>query len=380
MAAPRKLLSIAHSYCVTLNRRLAWEMQREGQGRWDISSVAPSKFQGDLGSIRTVEDAREACQLIPVDTYLDRPIHLMFFGSKLRRILQENWTFVHCWEEPYILAGAQIMKWTPPTTPIAFWTAQNIAKQYPQPFRAFEEYCVRRTSGWMAAGETIVQTLAQKPGYAKKPWRVLPLGVDTEFFQPDKNMGAQVRSELGWDDRADLPVVGYLGRFVSEKGLTLLMRAMEGLKRPFRALFVGGGPMQNELKEWGNAYGDNVRVVTGVSHDRVPAMLNAMDLLCAPSQTTGKWKEQFGRMLVEAFACGLPVVASDSGEIPYVVADAGEICPEADIASWTQTLEKLLNDPDARTALALRGLDRAHTHYSWPVVARKHIDFFEELL
>ena len=63
--------------------------------------------------------------------------------------------------------------------------------------------------------------------------------------------------------------------------------------------------------------------MTGVAHDDVPEYLNAMDLLCAPSQTTARWREQFGRMLIEAMACGVPVVASRSGEIPYVVGDAG---------------------------------------------------------
>ena len=55
-----------------------------------------------------------------------------------------------------------------------------------------------------------------------------------------------------------------------------------------------------------------------------------MDLLCAPSRTTPRWREQFGRMLIEAMACGVPVIASPSGEIPYVVGDAGVLVPEGD--------------------------------------------------
>jgi glycosyltransferase involved in cell wall biosynthesis len=65
-----------------------------------------------------------------------------------------------------------------------------------------------------------------------------------------------------------------------------------------------------------------VRIVK-VAHDEVPAYLNAMDLLCAPSLTTPSWREQLGRMVVEALACGVPVISSDSGELPFVVADAG---------------------------------------------------------
>jgi glycosyltransferase involved in cell wall biosynthesis len=120
--------------------------------------------------------------------------------------------------------------------------------------------------------------------------------------------------------------------------------------------------------------------VAGVPHDRVPEHLNAIDLLLAPSQTTARWREQFGRMLIEAFACGVPVLASDSGEIPYVVADAGVIVGERDEAGWRRELADLLESPAHRAELVSRGRDRAHALYSWPVVARRHLEFFTELL
>ena len=177
-----------------------------------------------------------------------------------------------------------------------------------------------------------------------------------------------------------MPVVGYLGRFVPEKGLHTLMRALEGLGRPWRALFVGGGPMAEDLGAFTAAHPDQVRVLTGVAHDEVPAHLSAMDVLCAPSETTARWREQFGRMLIEAMACGVPVIASNSGEIPYVVADAGILRPEREPEQWTAALDRLLGDDAARGVLVQAGLARAHEQFAWPVVARKHLAFFEELL
>jgi glycosyltransferase involved in cell wall biosynthesis len=79
-------------------------------------------------------------------------------------------------------------------------------------------------------------------------------------------------------------------------------------------------------------------------------------------------------------ACGVPVVASDSGEIPYVVQDAGVVIPEADIARWIETIDCLVIDGAARAQLAARGLARARSEFSWSVVARRHLDFFEEVL
>jgi glycosyltransferase involved in cell wall biosynthesis len=104
-----------------------------------------------------------------------------------------------------------------------------------------------------------------------------------------------------------------------------------------------------------------------------------MDVLAAPSQTTPRWREQLGRMLLEAMACGVPVVASDSGEVPYVIEDAGVCLPEADVAAWTSNLARLLDDPEARKELAARGLARVRDHFAWPQIARDTLDFYREV-
>jgi glycosyltransferase involved in cell wall biosynthesis len=217
-----------------------------------------------------------------------------------------------------------------------------------------------------------------KQAYTGVPSRVIPPGVDVVRFRPDAQARAAVRSSLGWND--DVPVVGFLGRFVESKGLALLMKAMAQVRQPWRALFVGGGSMERDLSSFADAHPGRVRVLTGVAHDDVPQHVNAMDVMCAPSQTTRAWREQFGRMLIEAMACGVPVIASCSGEIPYVVGDAGVIVDESSEEEWTSAIERLLANPHARAELSERGLARVHEKYSWPVVARAHLTFFEELL
>ena len=137
--------------------------------------------------------------------------------------------------------------------------------------------------------------------------------------------------------------------------------------------------MQPAIDAVRSRHPSRVRVVTDVAHDGVPAYLNAMDLLCAPSRTTPHWREQFGRMLIEAMACGVPVVASRSGEIPHVVADAGLLLPEDDVRAWAETVDRLSDERATLGELAARGIDRARTVFAWPVVARAHLQFFEEL-
>jgi glycosyltransferase involved in cell wall biosynthesis len=380
MSKTRRLVSIAHSYVVTLNRRLAHEIVKAGRGSWEVTAVAPAYFHGsrDLRPVTLEKPDGESCRTVAVRAFLTRYVHLFFYGTRLRDLLRQGADLVHCWEEPYVVAGGQVAWWTPRKTPLVFWTAQNLPKRYPPPFGRIERYCLERCAGWMACGRSVVETLVPR-GYDAKPHRVMPLGVDVDHFRPDPKARQTVYQALGWDQPGP-PVVGYLGRFVPEKGIRFLLQVLEGLHTPWRALLVGAGPLEAVVRDWARPYGDRVRVCTDVRHDAVPRYLNAMDLLCAPSQTRPHWREQFGRMLTEAFACGLPVIGSDSGEIPHVLGEAGLLVGETDAARWGKTVAELLEDPCGRRELAARGLDRAHTVYAWPVIARQYLDFFEQIL
>jgi len=302
----------------------------------------------------------------------------MLYGRSLRQLLAEPWDVVHCWAEPYVLAGSQIARWSK-STRLVFYTFQNLPKQYPPPFSWLERYALRQAAAWVAAGHTVEEALASRVGYLGKLHRIIPLGVDVEAYRPDTSAGGAVRHSLGWNEPGP-PVVGFLGRFLPEKGLHVLTAALDAQRTPWRALFVGGGKLENELRAWAAKHPSHqVRIVTGVSHSAVPPYLNAMDILAAPSQTTARWKEQFGRMLIEAMACGVPVIGSDSGEIPFVIADAGEVVAESDLAGWVVRLAALLESSERRAELAVRGHARVKTKYAWPIIAKQHLEFFNTL-
>jgi glycosyltransferase involved in cell wall biosynthesis len=376
----RRLLSIGHSYTLGVNRRLAHAIQEAGGGRWEVVVAAPKYFHGQQDLRPSALDATggEPTPVVPLNAYLTRRVHLFCYGRRLRSLLREGWDLVHMWEEPYILAGYQVAKWTPANVPLVFRTAQSLDKTYPPPFRWMERSVLRRAAGWICSGKTVAENLLRRPGYAEKPMARIPLGVDVAAFRPDPAAGAAARRELGWDSDGT-PVVGYLGRFVPEKGLALLTRALDRLRTPWRALFVGGGPMEGEMQAWAGRHGDRVRLCTTVRHADVPAYVNAMDVLAAPSQTAGHWREQFGRMLIEAFAAGVPVIGSDSGEIPNVIGDAGLVVPEADEDAWVEALGGLLANPARRAGFAARGLERVG-RFSWSSVGRKYIEFFDRLI
>lgn len=374
MSQKRRLLTVGHSYCVTLNRRLADAIARGG--RWDVTAVGPTRFRGDFAWHDLVAEPDEACDVVSVPVHFASRVATMLYGRDLRGLLRKPWDIVHCWEEPYVAAAAQVAMWTPRSTPLVFSTFQNIAKSYPPPFNVIERYAMSRARGVIAFGQTIFDVLRQR-GFAGVPARVIPPGVDLSAFAPDPRARAEVREELGWAD--SVPVVGFLGRLVPQKGIDVLTTVLDRLSVPWRALFIGSGPLESTLQDWIGRHPGRA-ALRSATHEEIGRLLNAMDVLAAPSRTTDRWREQFGRMLIEAMACGVPVVASDSGEIPHVVGNAGVIVRENDIDAWQVAIEELLSDSGRREAFSREGRCRAEARYSWSVIARQHEAFFESIM
>jgi glycosyltransferase involved in cell wall biosynthesis len=348
-----------------------------GRGRWRVTAIAPAAFAGDLRPIVLEPIEGEASAVRPVRMRLQRSPHLSHYAS-LRAMLPRDADVVHAWEEPYVLAGAQIARSAPPRARVVVATFQNLDKRYPWPLSAFETATMSRADGWIAFGQTVADTLGGRAGYSSKPHAVIAPGVDVTRFQPDAGAGRAIRRSIGWPE--DALVVGYLGRFVREKGIDDLCEALGDMRADWRALFVGGGPLEDVLRGVAARYPGRVHIQTGVIHEDVPRWLNAMTILCAPSRTTTAWREQFGRMLIEAMACGVPVLASDSGEMPAVVGEAGRVIPERQPQAWARTIDAVLGGGADRRRMAAAGRDRAAAEFAWPVVARRHLAFFDTLM
>jgi glycosyltransferase involved in cell wall biosynthesis len=163
--------------------------------------------------------------------------------------------------------------------------------------------------------------------------------------------------------------VGFAGRLVPEKGLDTLADAVAGMSG-VRLRLIGNGSMRAAL-EARRERGEPIEIVTGVRHEDMPEAYAQLDVLVLPSLTTPRWSEQFGRVLVEALASGVPVVGSSSGEIPWVIDSTrgGLVFPEGDVAALRSALERLRGDPALRASLAQAGGDAARARFSVERVA-----------
>lgn len=375
-----RILTIGHSYCVAVNRGIVREVARNPE--FEVTVAAPTYFHGDLRPVNLEpEPPSSPLRLVPLPSTMSRFIHLFRYNTNaLRGLLRnEHFDLVHAWEEPYILAGYQIARALEGySARFCFRTAQSYVKWYPPPFGYFERIVLARAQGWIAGAGLVYEAMLRR-GFPKEKGRILNLAVDFSQFQP---LSCSSREAVISELRLQPPVVGFVGRLTQAKGLDVLMQAMEqiGGARPWSLLLLGSGEYQDRIQAWAAQQGWMERVrIKLARHDEVPRYLGCMDLMVAPSQTMKNWREQFGRMIIEAFACGVPVIGSDSGEIPYIIGTAGRIVPEGDVAAWAKTISQLLDDPQDRKRMRSLGLSRA-TQYSTATVAEQYQQYYHWLV
>jgi glycosyltransferase involved in cell wall biosynthesis len=312
----------------------------------------------------------------------------MAYSPPLRRVIADarpDVVYV-IGEAGYVCAwqALRVARALPVRPRVCLYAAQNILQPWPFPFAQIERSCLHQADMLFPIGEEHEQVARQKR--YRGPATRMPLGVDHELFRPVPPVDA---SCLSGDDA---PVVGFVGKLTRAKGVDLLLRAAARCRPVPRLLLIGAGPDEAKLRALAERLGLAAQVtwLSQVAHRDLPAWYAAMDVFVLPSRQVRRsglywwvpvaWKEQFGRVLVEAMACARPVIGSDSGEIPFVIGDAGLTFPENDVEELAASLANLLDDPARRRELGDRGRRRVLAHYTWDLVTRRYVQVWTELL
>ena len=284
---------------------------------------------------------------------------------------------IHCEHEQEGLMAVEVAiarQWAAPGVPLILYSWQNILRRRGWLVRQASAFTLRSAQHIICASHEGVSVLTRQ-GYRGSS-SVQPLfGLDTRFFQPRPNPERRAHLNLA------NCVVGYVGRLVPEKGVDLLVQAVARVEAPLQALIIGSGPEGPRLQALACDLGIEARCrfIEAVSYDAVPDYLSLMDILVLPSRTTPSWKEQYGRVLVEAMACKVAVVGSSSGAIPEVICQAGRIFPEGDVAALARVLGELADAPAERSALAERGYQRAVQNYTVERLAADILELWRQL-
>ncbi len=212
-----------------------------------------------------------------------------------------------------------------------------------QAMRIYQRWAYGRC-GTVLAPSAATARLLVEAGFRADRLRVWARGVDTDVFTPARRSEAQRKA---WGARPQVPVVAYVGRLSREKGLDVLPAISRSLRthgQPHRLLFVGDGPMRAELEA---ACPDAIFTGT-VAHGHVPALLASADVFWFPSRT-----DTFGNVVLEAQACGLPVIVTDEGGPCEAVrhGETGLVCGARGPFTFTLALSFLLGDAARRAQL-----------------------------
>lgn len=367
-----RVLIASHAAVVDANQQL-WDHLARQPGL-EVALLAPATWPTELrGRLRFTALPGLAARPFVLRPWLAGTawrMHLAVYPGAWRVLRAFRPHVVHVDEEPYALATLQLALLAHAVgARVLFKSFQNVDKRFPQPFRSVERLVFALADGALP-GTPRVQRVLRAKGY-RGPAHVLPFAFDAARFAPEAGASA-LRTRLG----LDRPTVGYVGRLAVEKGIFDLLEAVALLRRAgwdAQALVVGGGPAADAFGRAvaARGLGAVVRLVPAVPHGEVAAYYRAADVVAVPSRTTRGWAEQFGRVAAEAMASGVPVVVSDSGELPHVVGDCGGglVVPEGDPRALAAALATLLADPPRRRALGAQGRAGVQVHFGLEAVA-----------
>ncbi|MGA2009367.1 MAG: glycosyltransferase [Solirubrobacteraceae bacterium] len=351
--AGRRLLVVSHPASVTANQIVYAALDELG---WEVHLVIPSHWIDDFGS------HRYATRFLPELAARGRRVAVIMAGRPQRHLYRARVASIIAAVAPAVAFleqepfSASAWQWGTALrragVPFAVAQDENLKRRLPAPARFFARGSLRG-AGLVAARSPRAAELV-----TGVPTAVVPHPVTESEPAPPRPASAPF-------------VAGYAGRLVAEKGILDLLAAVEALPE-VRLLVVGDGPLRDRVTEAAARTG-RVELRADVRHDDMPGAYAAMDVLVLPSHTTPTWAEQFGRVLVEALWSGVPVIGSDSGEIPWVISatEGGLVFPEGDVGALTVRLETMRRDPELRRRRAAAGRARVVETFSMTAVARQ---------
>jgi len=334
----------------------------------DLTVVVPPSWKDERGeqALERVYTDGYRLEVLPIRRNGDFHLHTYDGLGRLMREVRPD--IVHIDEEPYNLAAWQMFydaKRVGAKT--LFFSWQNLVRRYPPPFSWGERWLLNGVDYALMGTDSAAEVWRQK-GYRGK-WVVIPqFGTDPDLFKPAT--------------RPDRPfTIGYFGRLVEEKGVRLLLQAVSGLTGDWRLILLGGGPLRAELEAQAESLGiaDRVTFLGQVASTQMPGLYHQIDVLALPSLTRPNWKEQFGRVLVEAMCSGVAVIGSDSGAIPSVIGDAGMIVPEDDSDLLRGAFQRLMSEAGLMSRLAVQGRERASRLYTHQAIAQATYQVYQAL-
>jgi glycosyltransferase involved in cell wall biosynthesis len=363
----KKVLVVGHHFVTKNNQRRIEELAKYDD--LEISLLTPYWWREESRKVHLEKDYDKSYGIYKGFTLFTNHTALSFYIWSVYKLLWRiKPEIIDIYEEPWSLTTLQILifkKLFLRGSKVMFYSAQNINKKYPFPFNLIERFTFNNADYCYPCSKGVEDVLRAK-GYKGKI-SVVPLGLDAcDEVKRDRNK---------------VFTVGFVGRLVEEKGVVDLVNACNQLSRDYKLLIVGDGLLRDRITKMTKFrnIADKIEFTGAISRADMPKYYAKMDVLVAPSRTTAKWKEQFGRMITEAFMYGVPVIGSDSGSIPEVMAGCGIVYREGNVSKLRDAIMSIMNDEKARNEMIKRGREYALNNYTWARTTRMVKDIYDEL-
>lgn len=363
--APLRVVSISHSAVRSGASRRRYEALANDPSL-DLTLVIP-KVWHEYGKAEHAEPSRTDLKIRVQDTRFTRggpaKWYLHYYPGLCGLLQSLQPDVIHLWEEPWSIVALQASKLRDSVAPKAsllLETDQNTLRRLPPGFQQIRRYTLARTDLLVARAEESL-SVSQKCGFTGES-EFVAYGINEEVFFPQPRPSAPGPRRLR---------IGYVGRLVPEKGLDDVLAALHRCQAPVEFELLGDGPEKEGLRARAAALGlgDRVTMLEPRDPAGVATFISSLDALVLMSRTTRTWKEQFGRVIMEAHACGVPVIGSSSGSIPDVVGSGGWIIPEGDAPALAALLDNLAAAPEQAAAMGEIGRREAERRYSNAAVA-----------
>jgi glycosyltransferase involved in cell wall biosynthesis len=344
----------------------------------EMLGVSPASWIENFRQLKFDERSVENFPIVSLPVHWPGKENRAFFTRGYSRIIRSfKPEIIMCYEEPFSLFALQTAIFRlafARKSRLVFITWDNLAKGHhfwyrPSWFyRLVFEFVMTQADLLLTANEEGTAYYS-----AAFPNRVEKLYYGVTLRVPERNE-ERLAEEL-WSLPADSFVVGYIGRLLEMKGIDTLLDAMKFVDPSVKLVILGSGPDEERLKAITKQMSleEKVLFMPAVSSSQVRNVMNRLRVMVLPSRTTKMWKEQFGRVLVEAMACGITVVGSSSGAIPEVIGEAGLIFPEGDSRALANAIERLRTNPELLKKLSAIGIERAKVFSPESFADRLHL-------
>ncbi len=365
-----KVLFVAHYISEKINRDILQELAK-------IDSVELSAITVDWYSKQKENKNKNYNLFIEKTVFGPHLYRYFFFPPLFLKILKIKPDIVFCDQEAGCVSTLQSLLWAKVCgAKFCFRSYENIFLKRRFPISLVEVLVLRFADSAIAGDQTIAEVIMEK-GFKKNIF-IAELGLSLEKFGKKSVPG--LKKKLGIDKFA----IAYFGRLTPEKSVETLFKASALLKFEHKIVideFFAEPKYKEELIELAKKKGIFERIIfVNPKHIEMPEYYNAIDVVVVPSKDTTRWKEQFGRTIIESMACGVCVIGSDSGSIPDVIGNAGLIFEQENKQDLAGKLSIIYKDEELREKFKAMGVKRVKENFTWEKIAKKLFDAFAQTL